>query len=134
MEKVQAQIDFQEVIKPTTRWQKLALFVFGLSMAIPAFEINGFSGFFPDLSLSTWAIITASCGAVSLSLYYPNLRFWYLGVVPGALMGVMNLFAIYYYTQNRYRVHSGELMLVGLVASVPAILLYLFLLRRATLW
>ena len=94
-------------------------------------ELNGFGHLLPGLDTARWALVSAMAGAVSLAIFYP--KHWYVGLIPGALMGVMVFFAVYYYTRNKDRVHSGEVVLVGAVASIPAALVYYQMLKRAVL-
>jgi hypothetical protein len=46
---------------------------------------------------------------------------------------VMNFLAVYYYTRNRSSFYSSEIVLIGAIATIPAILLYYLLLKRAVL-
>ena len=96
--------------------------------AIAAEELNGFGRLFPLLDMATWELIAALCGAAALAIFYP--KHWSVGLVPGSMMGVMNFLAAYYYTRHRISYHSAEIVFIGALAAIPAMLLYYLLLRR----
>lgn len=120
-------------LAPNTRWQQISLGLFAFLTSIPAIELNGFGDLLPHKSLAAWAVICALFGALFGALYYPDRRWWAVGVLPGALMGLLSLGAVYYYTQSRHEVFSAELFLIALIAMLPGMALYYVLMRALAL-
>ncbi|HEX8162027.1 MAG TPA: hypothetical protein VF538_09155 [Pyrinomonadaceae bacterium] len=116
-------------LAPHTRWQQFWLGLLAVGTGIPALELNGFGRLLPQFDLATWACVCAAGGALAGAFYLPDRRFRLAGLLPGALASVFSLFAVYYYTQQRSEVFSIELILVSLVAMLPGILLYYFIMR-----
>jgi hypothetical protein len=133
MNKVTTLDELHQQLSPNTRWQKVCIGLFTALTAIPALELNGFGGIMPQMSLLTWVLICALTGAVIVAFYFPDRRWWVVGVLPGALMSVLSMGALYLYTQHRSEVYSIELVLVALVGMLPGAALYYVLMRALVL-
>jgi predicted RND superfamily exporter protein len=133
MNKVTTLDELHQRLSPNTRWQKVCIGLFTALTGVPALEMNGFGGILPPLSLLTWVLICAVLGAFIVALYFPDRRWWAVGLLPGALMGVLSMGALYFYTQHRSEVYSIELVLVALVGILPGAALYYVLLRALVL-
>jgi len=121
--------ELKENLTPASWIHKGAIALFVVSTMIAATETKG-SALIPGLAYGGWPVLSATCGAVSVALYSIRLRYPLLGLVPGAIMGLMSFFALHYYVQGRHSVYNVELALVAAVASVPGALMYYVVLRK----
>src|SRR5258708_3298292 len=121
--------ELNENLAPASGMHKAAIVVFVFSTMISALEASG-SGLFPGVAFGGWASLSAICGAVSVAMYSVSLRYPLLGLIPGAIMGLMSFFALHYYAHARNSVYNPELAVVGAVASVPGALIYYTILRK----
>lgn len=103
---------------------QIALYIFMFSCSWPALEANGF-GFGIPISLSGALIFSVFGGLVSgiLAFRKPLAA----GIVGGLLAGPLNILALHYYVQNRTAIWSVEIALVLIIASIPGLLVALFL-------
>jgi len=109
--------------------QVVAVLLLTLGAGIPAMELAGFGHLFPNLGLQNWLAISGIAGAVAGTIYYPDMRYFYGGILPGALAGPSVLLGTFFYARGREEVWNVELALVGMVAALPAAGLYYLIMR-----
>ena len=85
------------------------------------------------LGLGAWLAISALGGAVAGAIYYPEMKYWYVGVAPGLLSGPSVLLATYLYLLPRESVWTIELVIPLLLALLPWGTAYYFALRSLVL-
>lgn len=101
-----------------TFWQKAGILVFVFLCVFPSLAMNGFL-FGLSFSLPAALVCATVGGAVGGVSLCP--RPMLAGIVGGLLTGHLGLLAVYYYTQHRTRIWSGEIVIVLFIASLPGL-------------
>jgi hypothetical protein len=97
----------------------------------PALEMAGFGEVFPKLHPVAWMAISGLCGAIGGAIFYPQMRFWFIGALCGALAGPTALVATYFYLLPRQEVWSAEFIIPLVLGVAPVFGLYYLLMRFA---
>lgn len=120
--------------KNTMRYQKqkanprqtIGLLLLVCTSVLPALLITGFVTGTNTLnfSFSTWLIIAVVGGALGGALMM-KLKFWYVGMIAGVLIGPGMLIATYLYTAHRSAILTIEIVIPMVIGALPG-LLFLF--------
>jgi hypothetical protein len=109
-----------------TGLQKGGIAVFVLLCGIPALEMNGFGIGIPFTPLLAFACATVGGALGGLMICS---RPWPAGLIGGLLAGTIGFAAVYYYTQEREKVSTVELVFVQGIGSLPGVGIGLLLKR-----
>jgi hypothetical protein len=109
----------------------IAMMFLIFSTMFPAMKLTGFGDLFPDLHPLAWMAISAAGGAIGGAIFYPQMGYWFIGALCGALAGPAALVAMYFYLMPRQEVWSAELMIPLLLGVAPVFGLYYLLMRFA---
>jgi hypothetical protein len=113
-------------------WRKtIAIILLMFVTVFPAMALTGFDQLLPQISLPTWLVISATGGAFAGFIFYPELKYCYIGAVCGALAGPAALLATVLYLMGRKEIVDAEVMVPLLLGVAPVFLLYYMLMRYA---
>jgi hypothetical protein len=116
--------------------QKVLFVLFMLTSSVPALAMAGFEKFrdmVPELGVPVWIAISAAGGGLAMALFYPEFKYWYLGVLPGLVAGPLAMLCTYWYGQYREKLYIFEIPLPFLVGILPSVTVYYYTLRWAVL-
>jgi ABC-type phosphate transport system permease subunit len=106
--------------------QKAGIFVMVILCGIPALELNGFGNNIHFTLPTALACATVGGAAGGLLMCHRPLL---AGLIGGLLAGPIGLLAVYFYTLYRTKVFNIELVIVQIIASVPGLVVGLWLKR-----
>jgi hypothetical protein len=126
--------EFHAKLKPWQPQQVIGMCLLIFSSVFPAIRFAGFGrGLFDPLlwlSLDSWMAISAIIGAITGAVFYPDFRFFYVGLLPGMCIGPTVLLLCHKYAQWREGpLFALELTYVFFLGTVPWFILYYLLLR-----
>jgi hypothetical protein len=116
-----------------TRLQTCSIVLLVLTAGIPALELAWHGDRILGLSYVEWEIIAMIGGAISGALYYPELKYWYYGVLPGMSAGPTVLLVTYLYCQWRTSIWNVELALLLVAGVAPWFAGYYYSLQKRVL-
>jgi len=104
--------------------QTVGIILLVFTSVLPALLLTGFLPLFNflQLSFSVWLIIALLGGALGGSLLTPRMRYWYVGLIAGILIGPGMLIATYYYTAWRSSILNIEILIPILLGALPGLL------------
>jgi hypothetical protein len=110
----------------------IAMILLMFVTVFPAMTLTGFDQLLPHISLPGWIVISATGGAFAGFIFYPELKYSYIGVLCGALAGPAALLATILYLMGRRDGFWDVEVLIPLFLGVgPVFLLYYLLMRLA---
>jgi drug/metabolite transporter (DMT)-like permease len=121
---------FHERLRDPDKLALACVFAGVVMILIPALLTTGFVvPDFEGIARTPLACIAAVGGALAFSFYYSDRSLWNVGVLPGALTGLLVFFGTVLYAGHRETVAHVELAVVFIVCSLPGCALYYFWLR-----
>jgi hypothetical protein len=114
-------------------WRKtIAMILLMFVTVFPAMALTGFDQLLPQISLPAWIVISAAGGAFAGFIFYPEMRYCYIGIACGSLAGPAALLATILYLMGRRDGFWDVEVLIPLFLGVaPVFLLYYLLMRLA---
>jgi hypothetical protein len=114
-------------------WRKtIAILLLMFVTVFPAMTLTGFDQLLPQISLPAWLVISATGGAFAGLIFYPEMKYCFIGLVCGALAGPAALLATILYLMGRRDGFWDVEVLIPLFLGVaPVFLLYYLLMRLA---
>jgi len=113
-------------------WRKtIAMVLLMFVTVFPAMALTGFDDLLPRISLPMWIVISAAGGTFAGLIFYPEMKYCFIGALCGALAGPAALLATVLYLMGRKEVWDAEVIIPLFLGVGPVFLLYYLLMRLA---
>src|SRR5262249_16248769 len=89
--------ELHQNLKPTSPRKAIAMLLLMFVTVFPAMALTGFDDLLPRIPLPAWLVISATGGAFAGLIFYPELKYCYIGILCGALAGPAALLATILY-------------------------------------
>jgi hypothetical protein len=124
--------EFHEKLKANSWRKTVAMILLMLVTVFPAMALTGFDDLLPRIPLPAWLAISAVGGAFAGFIFYPEMKYCFIGLVCGGLAGPAALLATVLYLMGRKDGFWDVEVIIPLFLGVgPVFLLYYLLMRLA---